>query len=796
VRHARTLPLKERYDYLYDWVMPNPDHWRLRTIGDLTPANPAPPARDELSVAGDSGGQIVSPLLELIDTAKELGRSEQLISRFQGYKGGIQERLYQTALALTLMSVGDIPAAAIQIDLIEKQQSSRKDFVAHHRWPELLIASRAIDHPELVTPAFRILQFLILKQIQAGKEGDIAWAQHVRSVHAEAEDRMLGEASASNTMANIKHWKSVVHPRAESNGIGMTEAKYRLTAAGEVIHGSGFDEDYLYFDVPLEGDFQIDCELTSFGYRETTIGYAGYLVQPVYTFDKYDVIGVNQPPVSKSISPGFDVGNWFRYRLVVKGDTATSYVNDREFYKTTVPKDRDPWLYVRSYRWCHGGIRNFKISGTPSVPESISMIKDEELTGWSSRYYSDSLGPVASTDGQPSTTKNNWYFEDGVLKGSAVIRNKGNYAESLVQYHRPMLEDGSIEYRFSWEPGVQEVHPVLDKCVFYLTPEKVRIHWLTDGKYDRTGLAPDNMHDESDHQLVDTLPFREKDNVLRLELKGKEATIVLNGTPVFRRPMERDNRRLFGLFRYKGDSMAWVKDMTWKGNWPKQLPDQAEQPFGGDPVEKLLASVADLKASYECDLTKSTAKEMGLRGFDVNFCKPSADGLIVTGPCNKSYKSKGIGATKGLQGDFDVTLEFADLILPKPDKNASWLRLWLRSDPTVESWGGLIRYPNNDTRLRFERQMKLTDNTRLYETLYENESGQSGRLRLIRKGGEVWLLVSLGESESWRLVESYVIGTGDVPAGLVQANVLSSHTDQQTSVVLKKLTLKADAFIE
>ena len=61
------------------------------------------------------------------------------------------------------------------------------------------------------------------------------------------------------------------------------------------------------------------------------------------------------------------------------------------------------------------------------------------------------------------------------------------FRESLLQYHRPLLEDGEIEYEFFYEPGKAEVHPALDRLVFLLDPKEAKIHWLTDAQFDRTG---------------------------------------------------------------------------------------------------------------------------------------------------------------------------------------------------------------------------------------------------------------------------------------------------------------------
>src|SRR5439155_17424932 len=68
--------------------------------------------------------------------------------------------------------------------------------------------------------------------------------------------------------------------------------------------------------------------------------------------------------------------------------------------------------------------------------------------------------------------------------------------ENIIRYHRPMLEDGEVRYEFFYDPDPKVptiVHPALDRLVCLVEPSGVKIHWLTDGRWDRTGLSPGNV---------------------------------------------------------------------------------------------------------------------------------------------------------------------------------------------------------------------------------------------------------------------------------------------------------------
>ena len=53
-----------------------------------------------------------------------------------------------------------------------------------------------------------------------------------------------------------------------------------------------------------------------------------------------------------------------------------------------------------------------------------------------------------------------------------------------------------MDYEFYYEPGKTLVHPSLDRLTFLLDPSGVKIHLMTDGAYERSGLSPDNARIE------------------------------------------------------------------------------------------------------------------------------------------------------------------------------------------------------------------------------------------------------------------------------------------------------------
>ena len=74
-------------------------------------------------------------------------------------------------------------------------------------------------------------------------------------------------------------------------------------------------------------------------------------------------------------------------------------------------------------------------------------------------------------------------------------------------------------------------------------------------------------------------------NRLKLSLAGDTVTLELNGAVVYERPLEPTNQRLFGLFHYADETEVRVRDIVYRGNWPRTIPAEllSTTPAGGGP---------------------------------------------------------------------------------------------------------------------------------------------------------------------------------------------------------------------
>jgi len=306
-------------------------------------------------------------------------------------------------------------------------------------------------------------------------------------------------------------------------------------------------------------------QLKTFGYRECEMFFNGRWAGPAWGMTHFEQGDhrrqYSKPALTKSLAT--DVDKWFHIRIQCQDGIGRMFANGHKLFEEPLSAYSDPWIGARSWHRYHGGIRDVRITGTPEIPSSIAMVHDVGLTGWTDYYDVQNFARLA-----------NWHFDGEELTGLKVQNPENANYERLLRYHRPMIEDGHVEYEFFYQPERFHVSPVLDRLAFLLDTDAVRIHWCTDGAYDRTGLSQLNVADEPKHQLTaGKLPLIENDwNRMKLVLVGNEVELVLNEQPIFRRKLEPSNMRRLGLFYFPGQTQARLRNVVWTGNWPKQLP--------------------------------------------------------------------------------------------------------------------------------------------------------------------------------------------------------------------------------
>ncbi len=117
-----------------------------------------------------TGGLLRAPALDLVDTAKELGKLDELAAQVEGLRleagddAAASERGRRVLLVLIQIARGDDAAAAKAIEaitpILDKVPLDQPEWT---RWPELVLAARAAGRPALRRQALSIAEALAVR---------------------------------------------------------------------------------------------------------------------------------------------------------------------------------------------------------------------------------------------------------------------------------------------------------------------------------------------------------------------------------------------------------------------------------------------------------------------------------------------------------------------------------------------------------------------------------------------------------------------------------------------------------
>ncbi len=589
---ARKLTPTERYKALADWVLPNDSRPTFQLAGVDKPLDVLGVVDQKEQPDGRRvmlGSRLDAPCLDLIAAAKAAGKLDELAERIAKAETPASDDLFRRSKTALLAAVRaaqgrDADAAEGLKQLLEFTKKMAPDANGPERWPDLIAVIGTFDRPALLRQATEIAETVNKSLEQSMIQDKFSerewWIRTWRPLRARAlvlaqPDGIRRPFGSDTVFAN---WVSVpgLDSWSRSQGWNVPHWTFR---DGVVTHYPGHSEDYLFFRTPLRGDFEVTCELRVQGWTEAHIRYGAHQFDLGHDRKKYKMhTVVRQNGRDVTISPPLPETKEtvYKFRMAVKDGWFRAFVDDRELIAEKIGTNPDPWLMLHCHYQNTGEIRNLRINGTPTVPEKIDLLANDDLGMW--RPY---LGRVSGgrNEGENSAwvKRGEELFEFG-RKPEPPEEGKPipprYFPESALYYQRPMLEDGAVEYEFFYNPDKAHVHPMLDRLVFMLEPDGVKLHWLTDGPHEKSGVKFDNATDEPTCRRGPAkLPLNEKAwNKVRVAVVGDTVKVSLNGTEVYERAIEPTNQRFFGLFHYTDRTEARVRSMTYAGDWSKTLP--------------------------------------------------------------------------------------------------------------------------------------------------------------------------------------------------------------------------------
>jgi hypothetical protein len=800
------LPDQERYEFLKAWVIPEPVQPSWRVEGAFTPTMVPPPLQEKfarithLSPAQQQlnpriGGILVSPAVELVATARRLGRLPELRQRIESQwaNPAAPVSTRSKAVLLLLCDLAEENYEAVNQSLLELEQTLLEVKAKQHyeRWPSVVAASQAMLYDETRTRAMWLLKRIVIEQNRKEQGDNWTWNQRVIALLGLAKYLTWteGDASAYGNPPALTQWVSTVHSHGDQLEFGIPWSHW-IRADNAAHHLVGNARDCLYYQSPLLGNFSVEAHLTSLGWRDTILQYGDRWINLTNQAGRFNhgsgvknTGTVTPSPPLENVVPGYDL------KLEVQENRGAVFINSRKIHAFEYDPVRDPWLGVWSRNWNQGFVRDLKISGNPEIPDELRLSGNPTLAGWVASYFRQ---PMAGNSPD-------WFKRGDEIVGRLRVNRKDLFEESLLQYHRPFTEEAELSYEFRYDPQAQEVHPAVGRLVFLLKPDGVYTHWLTNGRFNQHGLNADAGQNETDAQKHQgRLPLKAgENNTMKVVLKGDRVQLVLNEELVFERALNQYNSRLFGFFHYKGQSEASVRNVSLKGNWPQQLPALENQEFANSEMVARDSYVARFADRFEIDFRKEKPTAERFRIPKPNFVQSIPEGLKFTSPGKNRWSNVQMHARCRLRGDFDVSLSFENLDMDNPGEKLNAIAGLFVSLPGPKEGirtGFQLSGDRERTLLSTYVYGNLSDK-QVRRSSRENLPGTAGTYRIVREGNVVSCLFAPEGDDRFRKLFTHVVHDQDIPPGGLRILAVAGKEGTEASFTVTSLRIAADKII-
>ena len=591
---TRGLPIEDRYRALAKWVLPNEDHPSLRLYGAFASANGIPDLKTitaELTNPNSSADQgrrqysspdLTAPVLDLIVVAKELKRLDELKSATEPQPDD-DAVLKRSRLALGLLieiASNQLAEAKERLNQLAAVAPTLPDDAPHaERWPEFVAGHAGLQHAELRSATLPLLASLV-DQLRK-RPFDPAWETRLVALRDRCKGLMETDQFPLVGGASPKRqWISSRIERVDTHAWGPASRwSFRDRA---VAHVGGEGDGYLYFQSPLRGSFRVESEVSTSRWTETRLMYHGNWAGPEYSKTMIGLGSLISQSTGPKLEPALEFDEWCRLELEIQPNKATWSIKGRQVHEMLLPDQPDPWLALTTSGNYSGQARNVRITGTPEIPVALELSSGDDLTGWTASLYND---PMQGRNNSGSEDSSNfaWRVTSGEIVGTKFDRVRNQQRQSLLQYHRPLAEDAELSYEFYYVKGATHVHPSLGRLAYLLEPEGVKVHVMTDADSDRRGLRPDNeIPGTTSLPATASIALNENGwNQLQLSLVGDRLRLKLNGKDVYDANVPAWNQRQFGLFHYANQTDVRVRNVIYRGEWPKTLPEWKDQELSG-----------------------------------------------------------------------------------------------------------------------------------------------------------------------------------------------------------------------
>ncbi|WP_160168225.1 DUF1583 domain-containing protein [Novipirellula maiorica] len=799
---ARQLPAPQRYETLVSWVLPAHAHgFRLqgafrRSVTATGQAEAADQHVHELNAYPESNW-LLSPAIDLVQVASKLDKLGDLKRRIESIQPADKDQTIARTTLLTLFEIkrGDVQAVQRRLEArFAWQRDSKNSGSASQRWPDLLVLWSVAGNPKTSHLLSEDLfgAFSDLHQYNADFELDVV-NDYLRllkgrcyAADRRANDPQVNSAipAASNVYDVFSRSDAATHSAARP----LTRFHIGSTSAFKI---SGHENDYLAYRGPITGDFEVNGEVATYPGAFTELMVHAAAVVPVREGTHLSIGAMSKGNREIALDRKLEeIESSSHLRCVVRNGVVTHFFNGRSVLEHDQKPLSAPWVALKSWRGTLSEIRNLQFAGSAQIPDSIDLLSDASLSGWASYFdpaLNQGLGQWNTAVGDDHTIHLVSNLPSGI---------DGSFDEDLIRYVRPIVWDAEISYEFQYQAGTIAVHPALGRTVFLITPAGVRIHQLTDGKFERSQLRPDNASDPgpNDDETKGKPPLHNGWNAIKIQIHGDVCTVSLNGQSVVQVQVPAHTARKFGLFRYRDQTRCVVRNLQLRGDWSNTLPVIQQQPLANREVAKLNQRAAELPDHFVHDFRNGVPAELFDFEGDTTTLTKRDDGVRMVRSADAGVRA--INACMMIHGDFDISVGYKDLHIS--DGQPTWhcgIGLAIRLENSTFDRCALYRRRDRMHGHHYvgfgQKEMNAAGKSVWIGGANVVDESTSGRLRLVRRANQIYGLHAVGDSPSFRVVTTTTVPPG--PIG-VQGLQLVTEVGQglDTSVTWTALDVRAD----
>ena len=617
---------------------------------------------------------------------------------------------------------------------------------------------------------------------------DVAWKSHWMALAANIHRRHLDETDDAVRLDELpgKLIPTFV-ANAQTQGNGRSLPIWRCSRRGETHHVAGHNEDSLYFPSPLSGDYTIEADLVP--WSSTVMTHLGDIIKPGTESHDLAKLGAKLKP-TKLEPPIVQLGQWLRYRQELRGQQSTVFFNGRKVVQRQRRDDDDPWCAFQGWWKGMAALRDFSISGDPIIPQEVVLSASTDLIGWSP-YFGVSYSPHLP----------NWTTEvvdqTNVIVGGRANLTAGCAAERLLQYHRPLAEDGQVKFEFYHREGQTTAAPALGRFVMRLQPSGVAEHWISDGRFDRTLVRPDQGSQIAEHQKhAGALPLKNDAwNHVQLSIAGDSLTLRLNETMIYQRDLPAQSDRTLGLFYFADQTNLQVRNVAMQGDWPKTLP--SPPPFANPEIALLDKQRDQLPVVFHQPFNDSPRvaeyfepPKRWMRGR----WQGTPQGREVEVHSEGKWAGVSFSPRFSVQGDFDIEVGFKDLRIEGASQQAAaQLTIQLEDEFSRELIVSVGHMDDDRALLLGGISLTFQDDSKRYLNKRSTDESTSGKMRIVRRDQQASFLFAQGNSPIYRLLAQYDVSDAHVPLNEIQLGITHTGGIGESRVTWTSCTIRADS---